>query len=248
MSYDIKLQSSCDHRINWARFYLESDRKTVYMDRPIASFSSFRLRINMVAVPSGEFSIKNNVVLDINKPEPVLTLKRRVRHHEPLVEVSYATLADYCPKCAGRRYIDDFSFDASGTVMTVSQEELLLQRFEKIVITKLHSNMFHDWYGSGMYNLVGRKITDLDLFRTKIVDQINKAAEKLRNIQKDLGAYGRSVHPGELLGQILGIYVEETDDPTMFLVTVSFSSQRGTPLEYSQYLSTTNYRQRVAYP
>ena len=247
MSYDIKLQNSCDHKINWMRYGLENDLRTVLLSYPVASSASFKLRINFVEQREDAYAVKNVARLDTQRPEAFLVMRDRVKHNAPILEVSYYTFSEFCPKCSGTKYVDDLEYIGPGEVRIASEETLLLQRFEKIIVTKLSSNVFHDWYGTGLHSLIGMKISDKDMMRSKIIDQIGAAVDRIRKIQKDMVATGRTMSPGELLGKLEDIIVEETDDPTLIQVTVSFRSQRGTPMEYSQYISTSNLRQRVAY-
>jgi len=66
----------------------------------------------------------------------------------------------------------------------------------------------------------------------------------LKNVQRQMLASGRKFDPEELFGKLLKIEIEETEDPSLILVNVFFTSQSGTPMEYSQYLNT-EIRQRV---
>ena len=91
------------------------------------------------------------------------------------------------------------------------------------------------------------KISDKDLLYSKVREQIIVAVEKLKNVQKQMLASGRKMDGGELFGRLLGIDIEETDDPTILLVTVRFTSNSNTTLEYTQYLSlNTTAKQRLA--
>ena len=240
MSYDIKLQNFCDHKILWARAQLEVDRKTVYLPYPVASVASLRVRVNGELSPATSFTIKS-----VRQPLSLAVITHieylnKIKHYEPLIEAFYTTIPDTCPKCLNVKTVDDFIINGHGDIEMVSKEILLLQQVEKIIVTKLSSNAFHGWYGTELHSLIGTKIFDKELMNTRIREQINTAIEKLRTTQRQMQASGRKFEPGELFGKLLKIDIEGTDDPSMILVTVTFTSQSNTPMEYSQYLSTNS--------
>jgi hypothetical protein len=246
MSYDIKIQNSCDHKILWARAQLEPDRKTVYLPYPLASVASFKVRINGEPQVGTSYTIKSfrqNLSLIV---VTYIEFLKKIKHNDPIIEVNYAAISDVCPKCLNVKYIDDFSVNGNGDLITVNKELLLLQQVEKVIITKLSTNIFHTWYGTEIHSFVGMKITDRDLLYTRIREQVSNAIDKLKNVQRQMESSGRKFDPGELFGKLLKIDVEETEDPTILLVNVSFTSRSDTPIEYSQYLSlNSTKRQRM---
>lgn len=240
MSYDIKLQNFCDHKILWARAQLETDRKTVYLPYPVASVASLKVRVNGEISPPSTFTIKSvRQHLSLAVITNIEYLKK-IKHFDPIIEAFYTTVPDTCPKCLNVKTVDDFLVNGHGDVETVSKELLLLQQVEKIIVTKLSSNSFHNWYGTELHSLIGTKIFDRELMYTRIREQVSTAIDKLRTIQKQMQASGRKFDPGELFGKLLKIDIEDTEDPSMILVTVTFTSQSNTPMEYSQYLSTNS--------
>jgi len=248
MSYDIKLQTYCDHKILWSRALLEIDRKTVYLPYPLGSAASLKVRINGVIRSPLTYTIKTtrqplSLVLISN-----IEFYNKIKDYDPIIEFFYVTTPETCPKCLNVKNIDDFQINGHGDIEMISKEILLLQQVEKIITTKLSSNVFHSWYGTELHSLIGTKIFDKQLLYSRIREQITNAINKLRTIQKQMLASGRNFDPGELFGKLLKIDVEDTDDPTMILVTVTFTSQSGTSIEYSQYLSSnTLTRQRLVY-
>lgn len=245
MSYDIKLQNLCDHKILWMRASLESDRKTVYLPYPIAAMASLKVRVNGIVQPVTAYSVKTvrqSLSLTVIS---ILEFLSKIKHHEPIIEFFYACMADTCPKCLSVKTADDFFINGHGDVETVSKEILLLQQVEKIIVTKLSTNIFHTWYGTDLHALIGTKIFDRDLLYSRIREQINNAIEKLKTIQRQMMASGRKFEPGELFGALLKIDIEDTPDPSLLMVTVIFTSQSGAPVEYSQYISLNEPRQRL---
>lgn len=247
MSYDIKLQNICDHRIMWIKGELQADYKTIILKYPVASVSSFRLRINGKEKDPNAYqvkSIKDPLTLEVYS---TVEFFNKIKLYNPIIELSYNTYSNRCPKCLGLNILDDIFVNSKGDIETASKESLLLQNVEKIIITKLSSNIFHDWYGTTLHTFIGTKISDKELLHNKIREQISLAIEKLRNIQRQMVSSGRKFDKGELFGKLLKIEIKETDDPTALLVTVVFTSQNDVSIEYSQYLRIENVRQRLAF-
>jgi len=248
MSYDIKLQNYCDHKILWYRAQLEEDRKTVYLPYPLGSAASLKVRVNGELYPDTSYSIKT-----VRQPLSLVVITNiefylKIKDFDPIIEFLYVTVPETCPKCLNVKTIDDFVINGKGDTETVSKELLLLQEVEKIITTKISSNAFHSWYGTDLHSLIGTKISDRQLLYTRIREQVSNAIDKLKNVQKQMQSSGRQFDPGELFGKLLKIDIEDTEDPSLVLVTVTFTSQSNTPLEYSQYLSTNALtRQRLVY-
>ena len=248
MSYDVKIQNYCDHKILWFRGQLEADRKTVYLPYPLASAASLKVRINGEVCAITSYSIKTS-----RQPLSLIVVSNieffnKIKHYDPLIEFFYVTLPDTCPKCLGVKTVDDFYINGHGDLEMVSKELLLLQQVEKIIVTKLSSNVFHGWYGTELHSLIGTKIFDRNLLYTRVREQISTAIDKFKNVQNQMLASGRQFDPGELFGKLLKIDIEDTEDPSMILVIVTFTSQSNTSIEYSQYLSMNETsRQRLVF-
>jgi len=237
MSYDIRLQNYCDHKILWARAQLESDSRTVYFQYPLAALSSLKVRMNGVVVPYSTYSVKTS-----REPLSLVVISRlefitKIKHYDPIIELFYTTFADTCPKCLNVKTVDDWIINGNGDIDVVDRELLLLQQVEKILVTKLSSNVFHDWYGTELHSLIGTKIFDRDLLFNRIREQVNSAIEKLRNTQRQMIASGRTFSPGELFGKLLKIDILNTEDPSLIQVIVTFTSQGNVNVEYTQYIS-----------
>jgi hypothetical protein len=248
MSYDLKIQNYCDHKILWSRGQLEPDRKTVYLPYPIASVASLKVRVNGELSASNSYSIKTvRQTLSLVVVSSIVFFNK-IKHYDPIIEFFYVTLPDTCPKCLGVKTVDDLLINGHGDYEVISKEVLLLQQVEKIIVTKLSSNLFHGWYGTELHSLIGTKIFDKKLLYTRVREQVSTAIDKLKNIQNQMQASGRKFDPGELFGKLLKIDIEDTEDPSMILVIVTFTSQSNTSIEYSQYLSMNETsRQRLVF-
>jgi len=247
MSYDPKLQNKCDHKINWESYPLESDRITVNLKYPVSSVYGLSLRINNAVIAPNRYTVISYKQAQSLNPASSVRMSYKVPDWEPLIEVNYTTYANNCPKCLAVKYVDDVIYTPSGDFQMAQKEYLLMQTVEKAIITKIASNPFHDWYGTGLQSLIGTKITDLSFMKNKIIEQVSASIEKIKNVQKQLVASNRKVDPGELFGQLLNVDVQQMDDPTIIMVTVVFTSQSNKQMEFSQLIDLSSVRERVAF-
>lgn len=245
MSIDIKLQNRCDDVINWERKTFLADRRTIQLTYPVASVASVVLRINgVIQDPTTYKVLFDNDPLALIPTSHIL-MNEVSRLFAPIIEVKYVAVRTYCPKCAGLRYIDDFSYGPGKDWVTVSDELLLIQTLEKHIVTELRSNRYHTWVGTTLHDLVKQKITDLPLITTRIKDDVNKAVSDLKRLQAQYQKTRRPITRGELFGELLEVDVRpDSTEPTTIHAIVRFTSQSGKVLEYEQLLEFTELRRR----
>jgi hypothetical protein len=183
MSIDFKIQNNCDHTINWERVALSADRRYVSPTYPIGAVVSLALRINGVVVDPSTYNTYLNPEDQVLSPKSIIKFKKVCPLYYPLIEVLYTTYKSYCPKCVGTGIIDDYVYSPSKDVLTVKDEFLLIQTLEKLIITKINSNKYYSWIGTTLHTLIGKKITDLDYFKTKITEDVRKSVDDLKKIQ-----------------------------------------------------------------
>lgn len=247
MSVDLKIQNVCDHKINWEVGKLESDRRSVLFSKPIASLASLLVRVNNVVVDSSSYVVRvREDVASANKPFYVVFV-RKIKDYQPLIEAQYVTLSTFCRKCLGIGYTDDFEYINDKDIRTISDEGLLLQNVEKYVVTKMESNPFHSWVGTGLHQLIGTKITDVETLRSSMQDQVSSAIQKFKTVQRQVQASGRKMTPGELFGNLISMNVKQAEDPSIFTITVNFTSQNRTMLSYDQTINISAPRRRITF-
>jgi len=247
MSIDFKIQNACDHMINWEAGQLQSDRKSVLFLKPIATTASLSVRINNVLQDKSDYVVAVDMEkLSADRPFFVV-MHHKVKNYQPLIEAQYVTLSTFCRKCLGLNYVDDIEYMNGDDLRTCNNEELLLQMMEKFIVTKSNSNPFHSWLGTGLHELIGTKITDNTVLTARMTEQVNNAIEKLKNLQRQAQASGREMTPGELFGDIKELKVTQGTDPSIFTITVRFTSQRGQQVAYELPVYLAGFRRRVAF-
>jgi len=164
-------------------------------------------------------------------------LKKKWPSVEDYFEVNYITLRSYCPKCAGLQFLDDIEYNIRGELITVRNEELLLQNLEKFTVTEKQSNPFHSFIGTFLVKLLGQKIIDSSYFSTKITQEVSATLDVLKSLQDQYVISDRPVTNGELLDSIQNIQIKfDPEDPTIIRTDISVTAKSGRTVDYTQYL------------
>jgi len=143
-------------------------------------------------------------------------------------ELSYLTQRSLCRRCGGLGIENDFRYGTQGDVILIQNESLLLQEVEKIVFTIQGSNVFHQWYGTSLINLIGTKISGPNggqFLETRLVSEIQTALDRYISI-KARQATEQPVTTREQLSRIVSIEViQDRVDPTIFRVKVALENR-----------------------
>lgn len=237
MSFDIKLETVCNHRIFRELVTLASDRRSIRVAQPITSTNNVEVYASNNLIPNTMYNI-------VRDPEAVDTPQNRMiflnykwKAVKDYFEISYTTLGSYCPKCAGLNIINDISYNIKGDLITLTDERLLLQNLEKFVVTEKGSNSLQPAIGTYLFQLVGQKINDGSYLTSKITQQINATLATLKSMQQQYQASGRPVTSGELLMSVNNINVSvDSADPEILRVDISATAQSGKPVYLTQYM------------
>ena len=107
---------------------------------------------------------------------------------------------DLCPRCYGRGYYIDISFDSGGKAVLTGGPIKMQQEILKILIDHKGSNPFHLNWGSEVYTLPGHKQTRIT--KTRIELMIREAIEYLRRLQKNEALTNKYVTDSEIIKDI----------------------------------------------
>jgi hypothetical protein len=237
MSFDPNLETTCNHTIYKELSELDTDRKSIRVSKPISSIDTISVYASDTVVSKSLYSIIYDPnTTTVNQPRMVY-FKTKWRSTEDYFTITYITIKNYCPKCAGLEIINDLSYDVRGSMIVARDEKLLLQNAEKFTVTELNSNPFHRYIGTSLINLLGHKITDLNYTNTRITQEISETLGKFKDMQNQYRLSRRPMTDGEILDTVQNISVEQDpNDPTILLVTVILKAQSGKTVEYQQFL------------
>jgi len=236
MSYDLKINTICNHRIYKELITLEDDRRTLRFNRPLAA-SNTELFASDKLIPKTDYTIVYDPqTLTVQQPR-IIYLNRKWRSIEDYFEVTYVTLRGFCPKCVGLEVLNDIDYNIRGALITVRDEELLLQNLEKFTITERESNPFHTYIGTFLVKLLGQKILDSSYTSTKITQEITTTLGVLKSLQDQYRYTDRPVTDGELLDEVQNIEIRfDPEDPTIIRAVITATARSGRTVDYTQFL------------
>lgn len=236
MSFDLNLQTVCNHRIDKELVTLDPDRRSIRASKPIAA-SNVILFASSDAVSMPLYSIVSDPQALMPNLSRKVYFKKKWNSVEDFFELTYITISDFCPKCVGFNYIDDVSYNTQGDFLTLINEILLLQNLEKFTVTELQSNPFQLFIGTTLVKLLGQRVSDPSYLSSKVTQEINNTLSVLKQLQKQYQNTGRAVTQGELLDQVSNISVQfDTVDPSILRAEVTAQAVSGKSVNFTQLL------------
>lgn len=208
MSKDLKLDKICDHKIVKEQLYLNSDMRTIQIPRSISS-KKVTLQINGYSIEQDNsiytWSLETDSSYTYSKRHKIV-FKRKIKATDNFYFVSYLVIPEECPKCRGLRILNDISYSTLGKVNMVENELKLLQEVKKGITTELGSNAFHTWIGTEINSLIGAKVVNAEALKARIIQEVNKFAEKYLDIQIQQSQY-QTVTDREAFLKLLSVQV-----------------------------------------
>lgn len=216
---------------------METDRRSLRMQKPLSSSASLQLYASDNPIPKSMYSVVYDASSSAANQSRMILFKSKWPSPTDFFEITYITFPTYCSKCNNLRVIDDTSFDVRGQLSTVRDEPLLMQNLEKWTITELRSNPFHAFIGTGLMQVIGQKIMDPDFLSSRISQEIMAALQRFEDMQGQYRLTGRPITNGETLETIENIEVRFDDaDQTVLRADVTVTARSGKPLTFTQYL------------
>ena len=132
-----------------------------------------------------------------------------------------------CPRCLGSGIYYDIKIDELGRIPQVHRDTKLMQDIEKITLTALGDNKFHDRYGSLVSNIYGTAVSE-NTRTIRLKQSIIDAVMRIKSLQLlVMGNNAGNFGPSELIQRIDKIEVfNYVNDPrsvgyTVYIVTLS---------------------------
>lgn len=169
----------------------------------------------------------------IVKPDdPINNAQRLIRFDEPLrtrddlFEISYFTRRQDCRRCNGLGIEDDIRFNDRGRPIFTDGVDLLLQEAQKITFTIRGTNIFYDFYGTSLVDLIGTGITAGGrALETQLAGEISQALQSYRDIKLQQEQL-QPVTDQEFPLQINRIDVQQDPfNPTVFNVEIEIQNR-----------------------
>lgn len=168
-----------------------------------------------------------------DRPARMIVFDRRLNGTSDFVEINYTTVRQDCRRCGGLGVENDWRYNSKGDVIEARYEALLLQEILKMMFTVQGSNTFHDWYGTGLTDAVGKKIAATGILQSFIVSDIYEAFRRWQNVKKQQEEdVGQIVSDEEYPLRLLQVSIQASDkDPTIIYVSGTIQNRSTKPIQ-----------------
>jgi len=186
---------------------------------PPTSPDPFRFR--EVSIPVSSFSLKTKdesktVLLDAK-------LKHDCNHNLSGTKYTLNT----CPRCLGKGFYFDIKFSPGGDIITINEEEKLLQELVKVILTSKGNNPYHKEFGSVVSDSIGM-LQEEGFREAKLKQSIIEAVLRLKYLQRERITMGYKFSLKELIDKIQKIEIYEIENnPTWLGFKVQVSTVEG---------------------
>jgi hypothetical protein len=169
--------------------------------------------------------------------EKIIRFEYPVPNADPMIQLSYVTIAAFCRRCQGSRFEYDYSV-VDGTYEEVRDLDLLSQEFDKFLFTRSGSHWKWPWLGSNILERVGGKgITDAVSSSALLNVDISNAFQLYKSIKtkQDQASPAQRVSDGEFPLSLAGIDIRpDPENPNVAYVTTTIVSRSRDPLSVSR--------------
>lgn len=237
MSKDCSFYATCDHKIIRESVVIKEDYKTIPIPRGLAS-RNVELWINGYKIT--EDNELNGWQIDLDETytyshRSKIIFKKKRKSLDDFYEITYFVEGKYCPKCLGLRILNDESYSRLGLIDIVENEDKLLQEIKKGLTTELGSNPFHTWLGTEIHKLVGGKVFNVGILRSKIIQEVSAYIERYVDVQNQQSQF-QDITDRETFYSLISVDAgpENPDDPTYWTIEVTFSNATGDEMLYEK--------------
>lgn len=241
MSFDLRVERDCPHRVVEEQVFLDADKRTVRFIRPPRNTENVILEINGNEIPSDRYTFE----IDEYKVDGSLKLilKEEIKEVNPLIELTYDTDRRNCRRCHGLGREFDFSFGNVGLAREIIKEDKLVQDCVKWCFANLGSDTFFDFIGTLISQLVGKKNLGIDYIRSEIGREVREALERLRRLQIKQKEY-QNVALEEMIDAITSVdVIINQQDPTLIDVQIGILTMAGNSVEVEKKLVVPQLKQ-----
>jgi len=171
-----------------------------------------------------------------DRPARLIVFDEPMRGGSDFVEISYVTLREECRRCGGTGVENDWRYDINGKLIEIRDEGLLIQELQKDFYTIRGSNPFHSWYGTGLIEAIGKKVTAGGFAQNLIVSDIYQAFNRWQSIKRQQeDDVGQIVTDREFPFRLLSVNLQQSNqDPTVIFVTATVQNRSNEPIQLTR--------------
>jgi len=170
-----------------------------------------------------------------DRPTRLIVFDSRIESTTDFVEINYTTVRQECRRCGGVGIENDWSYTTAGSLIKVRNAELLSQEVLKVTYTEKGSNPFHPWYGTGLLEAIGKKISDQGLVQNLILSDLQEAFRRWQGIKREQEGIPQFVSDEEFPFRLLVANLEpDPRDPTIVYVNAVVQNRSSSPIQISR--------------
>lgn len=201
---------------------------------PLFGFTANHEYRGQLSVPG--WTLVSDVGALPDRPLRLIVFDQLLRSGSDFVEISYSTVMQECRRCGGTGFENDWRYDVNGELVEIRDEGLLIQELQKDFYTLRGSNQFHAWYGTGLIDAIGKKLTAGGFTQNFIVSDIQQAFarwQKIKTQQEE--KIQQEVTDKEYPLRLLSVNLEQSNqDPTVIFVTCVVQNRSSEPIQLTR--------------
>ena len=129
------------------------------------------------------------------------------------------------------RVENDLKYDQDGLLNMIKDEDVLYQSCLKALLTNLGTNLEHQWYGSKIQQMIGRKAQGDAV--SLITGEIRRVLDTQMSLQETQSKY-QNVTLKERIYKVVSVKVQQhRTERTVFMCEVVVQNYSGTPVSLS---------------
>lgn len=174
-----------------------------------------------------------------DRPARFIVFDRPIESTTDFVEVGYTTVRQECRRCGGVGIENDWQYTGAGDLVKIRNSDLLMQEVLKITYTERGSNPFHPWYGTGLLEAIGKKLTDQGIVQNMILSDLQNAFRRWQSVKrKQEEELGQFVSDEEYPFRLAVVNLQQDpSDPTIIFVNAIVQNRSSKPIQISRGLA-----------
>lgn len=171
-----------------------------------------------------------------DRPTRLIVFDEPLQSTSNFVEITYTTVKEECRRCGGSGFESDWRYDVNGDLIEIRDEGLMIQELQKNFYTLRGSNQFHPWYGTGIIEAIGKKLSAGGFAQNLVVADIHQAFNRWQDIKRQQEEkLGQLVTDREYPFRLLSVNLEQsTQDQTVIFVSIVVQNRSSDPIQLTR--------------